>query len=176
MSARPKSTKRFMSKSKPAYRSSAPAIVPAPEYVSKQIAAERLGLSVRRVLELSLSGAIKRRQVLDPVTKRRQTVFAAQDIQRAVAEGKRLVPVRGAAGEVAAVPPVQATPAPLQVSDRPWLTVEEAADYSGLPASFLLGMVEGGRLPALDVGVRPGGRYRIARRDVDAIQASTIRK
>jgi excisionase family DNA binding protein len=154
---------------------------PAPEYISKQIAAARLGLSVRRVLELSNTGVIRRRQVVDPDTKRRQTVLLARDVQRAVVDGqKRLVAYRGSAaqaGEMAALPPVQP---PLQLPapapDRPWLTVDEAAHYSGLPASFLLGMIEERRLGALDVGVRVGGRYRVARRDVDAIKAPGGRK
>ena len=169
-----------MSNSSPAYRSSAPAVVTpsSPEYISKQIAAQMLGLSVRRVLELSQTGAIKRRQVTDPVTKRAQTVLLARDVAKAVAaiDGqKRLVAYRGdGAGEVAvdrAPQPLLPAPAPAPI--RPWLTVEEAAEYSGLPASFLLGMVDAGRLPALDVGVRAGGRYRIARRAVDAIEATT---
>jgi len=99
-----------MRNSNPAYRSSAPAAVTSgPEYISKQIAAQWLGLSVRRVLELSNTGAIRRRQVTDPVTKRRQTVLLARDVQRAVIDGqKRLVAYRGSAtgaGEVAAPPP-----------------------------------------------------------------------
>lgn len=105
--------------SNPAYRSSAPAAVTsAPEYITKQIAAQMLGLSVRRVLELSQSGAIKRRQVTDPVTKRRQTVLLAKDVARAVAVAdgqRRLVAYRGgSAGEVAVRPPVQPPlPAPV---------------------------------------------------------------
>jgi excisionase family DNA binding protein len=171
-----------MTKSKPAYRSSAPAVVtPGPEYISKQIAAQRLGLSVRRVLELSNAGSIRRRQVTDPVTKRRQTVLLARDVQRVVADGqKRLFAFRGGAagaGEVAALPPIQPPlQAPAPPPDRPWLTVDEAANYSGLPATFLLRMVEEKRLAALDVGVRAGGRYRVSRRDVDAIKAPTTRK
>src|SRR6187399_1293224 len=89
-----------MRNSNPAYRSSAPAAVTSgPEYISKQIAAQWLGLSVRRVLELSNTGAIRRRQ----------TVLLARDVQRAVIDGqKRLVAYRGSAtgaGEVAAPPP-----------------------------------------------------------------------
>jgi len=103
-------------------------------------------------------------------------VFSTRDVQAIIDSNVRLAAFRGGvAGEVAALPPVQP---PLQpaAADRPWLTVEEAAGYSGLPASFLLGLVESRRLPALDVGVRAGGRYRVARRDVDAIKAPTIRK
>lgn len=62
--------------------------------------------------------------------------------------------------------------APL-VPDRPWLTVEEASVYSGLPASYLLRQIEDGCLAAIDVGIRPGGRYRVARRDLDTITAPT---
>lgn len=166
-------------KAKPAYRSSASAVLKSapPDYVSKQLAAARLGLSVRRVLELSTTGAIRRRQVMDPVTKRRQTVLSALDIEQvAVDAEKRPTAYRGgAAGEVAVLPPLQpqlqaAAPAPAH-PDRPWLTVEEAEHYSGLPANFLMRMIADGRLPALDVGVRAGGRYRIARRDMDGIKA-----
>lgn len=154
--------------SKPAYIRNAAA--PQPAYVTKQIAAKRLGLSVRRVLELSARGLIKRRIVLDPGTKRKQTVFREEDVNRMIIDGNRsLVAFR--AGDVAAAPPVQAIPAPPAVPDRPWLTVEEAANYSGLPASFLHDMITRRRLAALDVGVRAGGRYRLARRDIDAIKA-----
>jgi len=171
-----------MRNSNPAYRSSAPAAVTSgPEYISKQIAAQWLGLSVRRVLELSNTGAIRRRQVTDPVTKRRQTVLLARDVQRAVIDGqKRLVAYRGSAtgaGEGAAPPPPRPQlQAPAAPADRPWLTVDEAAHYSGLPASFLMSLIEERRLGALDVGVRAGGRYRVARRDVDSIKAPALRK
>jgi excisionase family DNA binding protein len=168
-----------MSKSKPEYRKTASASLvngtaALPEFITKQIAAQILGLSVRRVLELSNSGSIKRRQVVDPVTKRRQTVLLARDVRAVVDGNRRLVAYRGPAGEAAALPPPQP---PLQpgAPERPWLTVEEAAACSGLPASFLLGLIEGRRLPALDVGVRAGGRYRVAKRDVDGIKASTRR-
>jgi excisionase family DNA binding protein len=153
-------------------------VPPATEYVSKEIAAKRIGLSVRRVLELSERGLLKRRTVRDPVTKRRQTVFREEDVNRVVTEGnRRLTAYRGSAvgaAEVAAVPPLQAISAPPAVPDRPWLTIDEAANYSGLPASYLLQMIAKQRLVALDVGVRSGGRYRVARRDVDAIKGALI--
>ena len=133
----------------------------APEYVSKHIAAKRLGLSVRRVLELSTTGAIRRRQVMDPATKRRQTVLSARDVEQVATDAqKRPVAYRGgAAGEVAntswylfdeTLPPVQPQLQPAPAPDRPWLTVEEAEQYSGLPATFLMRMIADGRLPAVD--------------------------
>jgi hypothetical protein len=84
---------------------------PAPEYVTKQIAAQRLGLSVRRVLELSAAGLLKRHTVHDPVTKRRQTVFLVADLDWFVAE-------REGAGAGAELPPLQASSAPEYVSKQ----------------------------------------------------------
>jgi excisionase family DNA binding protein len=187
-----------MSRTKPAYAKSvarAPQIASGEEvrtdYVTKAIAAARLGLSVRRVLELSAQGAIKRQHVTDPLTRRRQTVFLAADIdvlaERLAQNGNYRMAIyhNGAtgAGEAAALRPLQtvsaALPGPSAVlapPDRPWLTVGEAAAYSGLPASFLLMLIAKRCLAALDVGIRPGGRYRIARRDLDGIQPPPARK
>src|SRR4030095_1677130 len=107
-----------MSRQKPAYRkTTAASVPPAPEYVTKELAAKRLGLSVRRVLELSARGLLKRRTVRDPVTKRRQTVFLAADLDRfAVVDGQhRLRAERGGAVSAAEgggrrPPPPRATP------------------------------------------------------------------
>ena len=57
-----------------------------------------------------------------------------------------------------------------QPAERPLcLTLDEAAEYSGLPASYLLARIRDGSLTAADVGVRRGGRYRIARAHLDTI-------
>ena len=156
--------------SKPAYSRTIAVPHTGPEFLSKQLAAERLKLSPRRVLELAAAGKIRQRRVIDPKTKRTQMVLLAADVNR-LASGMAPAPV-SAATEMrvarlnAALPPVEVTP-------RLWMTADQAAEYSGLPASFLLGMITGGRLPALDVGVRPGGRYRISRRDLDSIKGVT---
>jgi excisionase family DNA binding protein len=56
---------------------------------------------------------------------------------------------------------------------RLWLTLQEAVEYSGLPAGTLLEFLHSGRLPALDVGRRRrGGRWRI--RQVDLRQLNAI--
>jgi excisionase family DNA binding protein len=165
-----------MSRSKPAYRKTAGAAPPGPEYLTKELAAKKLGLSVRRILELSARGLIKRRTVRDPVTKREQTVFLAADLQRYV-EGQRRVFVSHRAGGaesavvVAALPPPQPVSAP-PVPETPWLTLDEAAVYLGLPVSYLQKQIDDGCLAAIDVGVRPGGRYRVTRRDLDTITAT----
>lgn len=148
-----------------------------PEYISKQLAAEALGLSPRRLLEISQSGEIKRRYARDPVTKRRQAIFRAEDVARladAVASRKSAVrPETAALSHIRTLPP--ALPAP-EAPGRPWLTVDEAAEYTGLPASFLAARIADGKLAALDVGVRAGGRWRVNRRDLDAIAGELVRR
>ena len=153
------------------------------ELLTKQIAAGRLKISVRRLMELSAEGQIKRHRGFDPGTKRKAVMFDASDVERlrlvwnsvpapraieAPAESPRAV-VRAsdllAAGERAAKR-ASAAPEPL----RAWLTLAQAAEYTGLPASVLSRFVEQGRLPAIDVGVRSGGHWRVRRLDLDAIE------
>lgn len=63
------------------------------------------------------------------------------------------------------------SPAPV-VEPRPWLTLDEAADYSGLPASWLLKSAQAGYVGAIDLGGRPrGGRWRFRRGDLARIGA-----
>jgi len=57
-----------------------------------------------------------------------------------------------------------------------FLTIAEAADYIRLPASWLLAGIKSGDLPAIDAGVREGGRWRVKRRDLDAIEGKRIEK
>jgi hypothetical protein len=46
---------------------------------------------------------------------------------------------------------------------RPWLTLAEAVDMSGLPAPYLLTRAERGWDAAVNVGRRKGGRWRFSR-------------
>jgi excisionase family DNA binding protein len=135
-----------------------------PEYLTKEIAAKRLDLSVRRVLELRAAGKIRSSRQIDPATQREQLVLLASDVNRLVTDAANVRMAR----EKLALPPTE--PPPL----RPWMTAAEAADYSGLPAGFLVRAIEAGELVALDVGVRPGGRYRIRRTDLDALSGRKL--
>ena len=145
------------------------------ELLTKHLAAERLGLSVRRVMELSNDGTFTRHRAFDPETKREAVMFDADEVEAFKA--------------TASVTPAPYDPARglvrLQLDEaarrdeaddaaaddgRPWLTLAGAAEYSGLPASILQAMVETGELAALDVGVRPGGHWRVRRLDLDAIE------
>jgi excisionase family DNA binding protein len=52
-----------------------------------------------------------------------------------------------------------------------WLSLPEAAAYTGLPQSTLRKLLASRQLPGLDTGPRLGGRWRIKRSDLDAISA-----
>jgi excisionase family DNA binding protein len=143
------------------------------EFLSKAIAAKELGLSVRWFMDFADRRGIEKIRRFDPETRRQATFFRAADIARLKAEGMPQ-PVTAAAAQ----PParrqtaisIAAPPPPAQ--PRPWLTVAEGAEYSGLPASVILELVQSGRLRALDVGRRPGGRYRVRRRDLDDLEGA----
>lgn len=140
-----------------------PKISTPEQYLSKELAAKRLNMSVRRIMELSQNGRLERFKRPDPVTGRETTIFAVADVERLKDE---LTPKALA---VVPTPPRAVTPVL-----RPWLTLAEAAEYSGLPAAILRDLIEGGKLRALDVGVRPGGRYRVRRADLDGIQGDIL--
>ena len=52
-------------------------------------------------------------------------------------------------------------------SARLWLTLEEAVDYSGLPAAIIVHFIASKTLKAMNVGRRRGGQWRIRRLDLD---------
>jgi excisionase family DNA binding protein len=52
-----------------------------------------------------------------------------------------------------------------------WLSLAEAAAYTGLPQSTLRKLLASRKLLGLDTGPRFGGRWRIKRSDLDEISA-----
>jgi hypothetical protein len=134
-------------------------------------------------VETTPAKPLKSRKLENPKTKQVVTLIHAGDVESflyrrkhpeeftEVAEKpekpeKDLQLIRGAALQPVAIAP-QAPAAP-----RPWLTLDEAENYSGLPAGFLLEHIAAGKLPALNVGRRKGGQWRVARRDLDQLQAT----
>ena len=144
-----------------------------PEYLNKDLSAKRSGLSVRRLLELANKGAIRKKHMRDPQSKRQIAVFAAEDLDRLNSGEYPQTGVALTTRKVSGAALSQPSPHP-SAREIPWLTLAEAAEFSGLPESFLLSLVTAGRLPALDVGVRPGGRYRVSRRDIGAIEGDRM--
>jgi excisionase family DNA binding protein len=147
-----------------------------PAYLTKEVAAKRSGRSVRRLLELASAGRIRKQIVKDEENAGRAlALFHPADID-ALARGEN--PPPPAALQISGpMRPPAALPQGEEIAKTPrlWLTIAEAAEYSGLPASFLTNRVAAGALPAIDVGVRPGGRWRIARRDLRAFSAPDMK-
>lgn len=169
------------------------------ELLTKQVAADRLNLSVRRLQELAAAGKFTRHRRFDPETKREVFMFDAAEVQAMAdlkeynvvpapaASDRKFVDSRpidyraaDAAARVNALAVRERRP-PLDEYDlddaavvRPWLTIAGAADYSGLPASYLLGLIAAGELKARNVGPRPGGRWRVAKRELDAIEGVSV--
>ena len=147
----------------------------------KQEASKYCGLSVRHLLHLAQQGQIQRKAVRDPHTHRQIVVFPLADLQRI--KNNELPPKW-----VSPAPPqswVDKTLTPHITPQQPnaqkcsgplWMTAQEAADYCGLPANFLVHLVMEGKLAALDVGVRPGGRYRISRKDIEELSGERLAK
>lgn len=167
------------------------------EWVTKEEAGTLLGsigrpLSSRRVLELAKEGRIDSGRTRDPNTGQTVVRIHAGSVERYLEQKRSPAPV----------PPPQARevrePQPSHAlarrgsellelvrvlregsADREpahlWLTLEESVDYSGLPAPILLRMIAGGQLPAIDVGRRRGGRWRIRKVDLGKLDACSLK-
>ena len=156
------------------------------KWVSKEEASARLSLSPRRVLELAQEGRIQSAKARDPKTGQNVVRIHAGSVERYLdglsempepqeceAHADR-TPARGPHANrtlLALLELVSETHAERTRSARPWLTLSEAAAYSGLPASTLRGFIVEGRLAALDVGSRRrGGRWRVRIIDLGTIE------
>jgi excisionase family DNA binding protein len=91
--------------------------------------------------------------------------------EKGMRESREVTPhVMPPAGAVVPARSMAPVAAPALRHEWAWLTLAEAEDYIRLPASYLLYMIECNELPARDVGIRAGGRWRVKRSDLDAIQ------
>lgn len=150
-----------------------------PDLLGKEATAKRLNMSVRRLMERSAEGMIKRHKARDPETGRPGVMFLVADVER-LSKAFDAVQVRPAAKPIDAkferVEPAAAPPPrePLllgsgktEVFLHNWLTMSDAAEYSGLPARIVRSLVKSGKLHALPVGLH---RVRIRKADLDAIE------
>lgn len=148
-----------------------------PVYLNKQLASKESGLSVRRLLELANAGKIRKTHSRDPKSKRDIALFDADDIRRLAerpAPGSNLQ-ISGAVRARDAATPLPANAPFLFPFQQPaWMSVPDAAIYTGLPGTFLLIQIKSGKLPAFDVGPRAGGRYRVSRTALEKLEAPTL--
>lgn len=173
---------------------------PAAEWIGKQEAATRLKLSERTIFDLAKKGKIRSKKQTDPERRNQvTTLFNSADVERYGFERDNPVEVANGLqlprlGDDPLMDELltKIVPATLQMlgvsvpsvdpSDIPWMTLENASVYSGLPCSTLNQLIQAGRLPVIDTwggkerkgGGLPGGRYRIKRSDLDALEGQKL--
>lgn len=164
------------------------------EWYSKEEAGVRLGsperpLSPRRILDLAKEGKIESEKFKDPKTNQMTIRIRAGSVERFLDE--KAAPIaheRPPAGDLSSKSKNLSSGAENLSSvlelvrglregfaahpARLFLTLQEAVEYSGLPAGTLLEFLHSGRLPAIDVGRRRrGGRWRIRQVDLRKLNA-----
>src|SRR5215203_7388969 len=149
-------------------------------WVSAKDAAKLLGRSERSVLRRYEQGYIRRDAGRrEPGASIATPLYSVDDIEALLAGTPNYYPPDGSSAapmRITAASTVYALPAPAATTaeetgdgdaaldhSRPWLTLAQAAEYSGLPASYLAWAAGREVFEALDVGIRPGGRWRFHR-------------
>lgn len=153
--------------------------IQAEVWITKQEAAQLLAisrnggkpqpLSERRILEYTGSGALRSAKQRHK-SGQQMVVVSREDVLKLKQERENPVALPAIPREIK--PKLLAGPsAPIApvAHTRAWLNLAEAEEYTGLPETFLLARIDAGILPALNVGVRAGGRWRVKRADLDAI-------
>lgn len=147
---------------------------PPSGWLTKQQAAERLNLSTSRVFALGEAGIIKTQRFKSPTSGQFVAIFHSGDIERVIYERENPDKLPAKLDKPIAVSPQYSEKwygiKPIEPRQKPWITISQAADYTGLPVSNILKGVESGEIPARDVGPRPGGRWRVKRSDLDALE------
>lgn len=151
---------------------------PPDGWLTKKQAAERLGLSESRIA--AMGGDDRDIHIImsrNPESNQKVTLFHSGDVERIAFEREN--PAQASKVPAKLDKPIVASPHYAEkfygvspVSPKPWITISEAADYTGLPASILAKLVESGALPAIDCGPRVGGKWRIKRTDLDKLEGS----
>jgi hypothetical protein len=148
-------------------------------YLRKNQAAAFMGISPRRVLELASRGDLRSRVVTDTRSRQQTKEVLKADCQKYMDSFKRQSVEVETRRPAAAAPLPHAsisTDAEMRISAYPlFVDLETAASITGLPTSHLLGAILAGELAARDVGIRPGGRFRVRRSDLQGLAGRTVR-
>jgi excisionase family DNA binding protein len=148
---------------------------PAPEdWILKDAAAEQLGLSPRQVERYAAAGKIRMKLVRIAGDRSDRNVYSMEDIRAILTEresGTLKLVERGNTGLMAPEGPFFATlaavlkqTAPPPRMDKAWLTLQEAAAYSGLPAPEIARLVRELQVYAMGRG---RATWRIQRESLD---------
>lgn len=130
------------------------------EWVAKKEAAKLLRRSTRTLLAMAKKGEIQSRKVRDPDTSQTVVQFHAGDIERL--RYQREHPTAVAVQSHAVSKPLHTSALPAHL--RPWLTLDEAEERSGLTRRWLLARAKSGAEGIRDMGgPAKGGRWRFHR-------------
>jgi hypothetical protein len=165
-------------------------------WLSKQESAELLGVNPRQIERREAQKQLRKKTLpREPGQTTARVVYSRADLLALKAgtpnqygeDGAGALQVSGANGTAPAAASTASTvdawggfaqhlariaaafPSPAR-EEKPWLTLEEAAEWSGLPAGWLLRHAREGYVGAIDLGGRPkGGRWRFRRADLARI-------
>jgi hypothetical protein len=140
------------------------------EWINKRDAAKRLDVSARTILAMAQAGTIQSKRERDPESNQVVVLLHAGDIERALYEREHPSKEVVKAPAPKAVQVVQLPAPPTPQALRPWLTLDEAASFSGLTKRWLLTIAESetGAISVRDMGKHaPGGRWRFHRGDLE---------
>lgn len=153
-------------------------------WLTKGVASTRLEISESRLSALAVEGKIKTLPARSPESNQPIKLYHEGDVERLVflrdhPEEKPKLPakvdkLRGlmplSQMETLASLALEEQRKERQLPLKPWLTIFEAADWSGLPASAIKALILSGQLPGIDCGPRPGGRWRVKRVDLEKLE------
>jgi len=146
-------------------------------FLEKKIAAERLGVTESRVAQLG--DAIKTQRARNPKSHQWVILYHEGDVERYrfERENPSEVPKLPAKidkpnpfEELAKTGMLSIRNLPTVAEKKPWMTISEASEWSGLPASTIARLIKTGVLLAIDCGPRPGGKWRVKRLDLEKLE------
>ncbi len=152
------------------------------QWVPKLEAAKIINLSVRQVEHLAAKGELRKRTLPKALSERAARVAYYRPDLEDILSGNRKNPAVPFAPAAAPPAGVLALPAALidalrerrepAPAPKPWLSLADAAEWSGLPASFLLAKARAGAAFAVNVGQGSRDFWRFNRDALAGLQSS----
>lgn len=159
-------------------------------WLTKEEAAKVLGMSIRHVERLAAAGQIEKRHVSPGAGTRYGGVhYLGSSVEAVLKERQEGIhaPVKNALAvvaptQLARVPPLtprqkhlfdtrEIADQALALSAIPWLTLDQASEYSGLTKAWLLREAQGAGIAIRDMGKKSrGGAWRFFRADLEKAQ------
>lgn len=149
-------------------------------WISKRVAAARLGITPRQVLNLAKQHKLTSKRMPDPASRQMTTFLLESEVAEFRRRPRRAEVVATDYGRVRETElstlimrALRALGARLPAAadyEAPWLSVEQSAAVSGLPAPYLRSLIATGELPARLVGP---GEYRVNRDELATLRGKT---